>query len=162
MKKTIRHYGAYSNYGHEGSNNALKNCASKVTPVHKIENALQILVHGSERTMLEKSRNILQSSTKTQTRYYNDVYQSPVTHADTKLEELVEFSSNLQSIKFNQAQYYVTRKKERVVVNQKDHPRYHRVRTVTVSQNRVTCDCAFSPVNGIPCVHVLHVAYLYY
>ena len=80
--------------------------------MHKIENSLQIIVHVFDRTMLEKSRKILQSSTKTQTRYYNDVYQSPVTHADTKLEELVEFSSNLQSIKFNQAQYYVTRKEK--------------------------------------------------
>ena len=103
LKKTIRHYGAYINCGHEGSNNAIKNCASKVTPVHKIENALQIIVHGSERTMLEKSRNILQSSTKTQTRYYNDVYQSLDTYAAAKLEEIVEFSSNLQSVKFNQA-----------------------------------------------------------
>ena len=117
LKKTIRHYGAYSNCGHEGSSNAIKHCASKVTPVHKIENALQILVHGSERTMLEKSRNILQSSTKTQTRYYNDVYQSPVTYADKKLEELVEFFSNLKSVKFNQAQYYITREEARVDAN---------------------------------------------
>ena len=53
MKKTVRHYGAYS------------------------------------------------TSTKTQTRYYNDVYQSLVTYAAAKLEDLVEFSSTLQSVKFN-------------------------------------------------------------
>ena len=40
------------------------------------------------------------------------------------------------------------------------HPKFHRVRTVTVHNNRITCNCSFTPVNGLPCVHVLHVAYL--
>ena len=37
---------------------------------------------------------------------------------------------------------------------------FHRVRTVTVRNDRITCNCSFSPVYGLPCVHVLHVAFL--
>ena len=160
MKKKLRHYGAYSNCGHEETNNGIKYCASKVTPRHKIENSLQILVNGSERTMLEKSRNVVMASRKMKTRYSGIVYQSLVTYAAAKLADLVDSSSKWQSVKFNQTQYYVTRKEERVAANQQVHPRYHRVRTVTIYQNRLTCDCSFSPVNGIPCVHVLHVEFL--
>ena len=40
------------------------------------------------------------------------------------------------------------------------HPKFHRVRTVTVLNDRITCNCSCTPVNGIPCVHLLHVAYL--
>ena len=90
LKKTIRHYGAYINCGHEGSNNIIKHCASKVTPVQKIE-----VVNGSDRTMLEKNQKILQSSRRTQTRYNKDVYQALVDYAGAKLEELVQYSRKL-------------------------------------------------------------------
>ena len=70
-------------------------------------------------------------------------------------------ASNLESVKFSTCQYYVTKKennKENVSVSV--HPNFHRVRIVTVNSERMFCNCSFSPVNGIPCVHVLRVAKL--
>ena len=118
----MRHYGAYSNSGHEGTNNAIKYCAGKVTPKHKIDNSLQILVNGSERSMLGKSRDVVMASRKIKTRYSEDVYQSLVTHAAAKLAELVDYSSKLQSVKFNEAQYYVTKKEKGLLVPIKNTP----------------------------------------
>ena len=94
------------------------------------------------------------ASRKMKTRYSGVVYQSLVIHAAAKLADLVDSSSKLQSVKFNETQYYVTRKEERVVTTEQVHPSYHRVRTVTIYQNRATCNCSFSPVNELPCDHV--------
>ena len=58
LKANIRHYGIYSNCGHEGTNNALKYCAANVMPRHNIENSLRILVDGSD-LMMAKKKNLL-------------------------------------------------------------------------------------------------------
>ena len=59
LKNRIRHYGAYSNCGHEGTNNAMKNCSAKVTPLNNIESSLKFLVKGSERNMLAKKTKLV-------------------------------------------------------------------------------------------------------
>ena len=83
-----------------------------------------------------------------------------VRYDDVKLEELVAQSRRLLSIKINDHGYYITRKESILDTTNTVQPRFHRVHTVTVLNDRITCNCSFTPVNGIPCVHVLHVAYL--
>ena len=39
LKNKLRHYGAYSNCEHEGTNNGIKYCTGEVSPRHKIENS---------------------------------------------------------------------------------------------------------------------------
>ena len=98
---------------------------------------------------------------KKETCLKNSIHQSLVPYAATKLHELMLEASNLKSVKFSTCQYYVTKKennKENVSVSV--HPNFHRVRIVTVNSERMFCNCSFSPINSIPCVHVLHVAKL--
>ena len=63
LKNRIRHYGAYSNSSHEGTNNAIKHCSAKVFPIYNIESSLKISVKGSERNMIAK-RNKINSQDK--------------------------------------------------------------------------------------------------
>ena len=63
LKNRIRHYGAYSNSSHEGTNHAIKHCSAKVYPIYNIESSLKILVKGSERNMIAK-RNKINSQEK--------------------------------------------------------------------------------------------------
>ena len=89
LKSNIRHYGTYSNCGHEGSNNALKHCAAKVTPRHNIDKSLRILVDGSDVMMAKKKHYITHLLNTTQTRAKLIVSQYLVRRAAVKLEELV-------------------------------------------------------------------------
>lgn len=110
LKAHIGHYGAYSNSGHEGTNNALKHYAGKVTQKNNIENSLRILVNGSDCMMSENKNAVNHLFNTTQSRSKMNIYQSLFRYAAIKLEELVTESRRLLSIKINDHDYYVTRK----------------------------------------------------
>ena len=76
------------------------------------------------------------------------------------IDSLTKAYTDLLSAKINNTQFNVTRKETSNETSGSVHPRFLRVRTVTVRNDRITCNCSFSPVYSLPCVHILHVAFL--
>ena len=94
------------------------------------------------------------------TRFTNPVYQSLVYYAAVTLDSLTKACTDLLSAKINNTQLNVTRKETSNESSVNVHPKFHRVRTVTVGNGRMVCNCSYSPDNGLPCIHMLHVSFL--
>ena len=81
-------------------------------------------------------------------------------YADVTIYSITKACTDLLSAKINNTQFNVTRKETSNERSGNAHPKFHRVRTVTIGNGRIVCNCSFSPDNSLTCVHVLHVEFL--
>jgi hypothetical protein len=160
LKKKLRHYGAYCNCGHEGTNKGLKYCADAVNPSNPINLTAEKLSDHATRSYASSVANTSTQSQKTCV--WNNIKCSSflVDNCVNLIYEQWRIKSLYESIKVEPHKWLVKYARSSLVTKEQTvdmHPVFQRIRTVNVVNEIFYCSCSHFEVYGYPCRHMFHV-----
>ena len=141
VRKGIRHFEMYCNTGHEGTNNGIKNAATKVLPNHNTDKCTKIMADHDATKMAfyrldaaaQWEGKALWSATATV-----DYLLAP---AEDMTQLALEEAGNYASLRTRLVQWFVVRSVDREVKGVM--PQYARVYIVTFVDGFLICSCEF-------------------
>ena len=162
LRKHVRHYAEYSNTVLEGCNNGIKYHSSNVTPQTRLDNSFTIISNNSDMKVVNLDKDVQnQYHTKSTRRNALEEQKICETHLTRIGFEILlssfQNSKSYHSHKMNDSTWLVT-KKELTTCSKSVTPKFKHVRTVTLFNGVLTCDCPHRSVYGMPCCHEIHVA----
>ena len=161
FRKHIRHYGEYSNTILEGCNNGLKYHSTPVTPQTRLDNSFTIISNNSDLKNSLMDKTIYEQYHKNVTCKLSErklcyTHLTPVAY-ETILSAFENIAS-FQCHRYDYCTWYVTRYQEAYDKVKSIIPRFKHVRTVTLYEDRLSCNCPHGSLYGLPCIHEMKVA----
>jgi len=164
LRKHVRHYAEYSNTILEGCNNAIKYHSSSVTPATRLDNSFTIIANNSDLKNVEMDKTLhSQFHSKPSLRNRTSDEQMCATHLTQMAYETIlnsfNHSKSYCSHRYDATTWFVTQTKDACDERSKSIiATFNRVRTVTLCDDRLVCDCPHGRLYGLPCWHEIHVA----
>ena len=161
IRKHVRHYGEYSNTVLEGCNNAIKHHSSSVTPATRLDNSFTIISNNCDMKNNQMDSDVQNQFNKS-VKVINKDMMMCKTHLTQVAFEMVMASYHaincLKCHRYDDSTWLVTRTKASYTAIKSVIPKFKRVRTVLLSNNKLSCDCPHGKLYGLPCHHVMRVA----
>ena len=161
LRRNVKHFGEYSNVILEGCFGGVKHHSSSPTPSTRLDNSFTIISNNSDMKNSENDKKVSdmflkQPAMTTMAREMCKTHLTPVAY-DT-IVSLFEFKNSYKCHRLDASTWFVTKTEQSRNNDKAVIPKFKRVRTVSLSNNKLICSCPHGNVYGLPCSHVMKVA----